>query len=163
MRGVELSYIQTDSACWWIQYRSRWAEVLLILMCAPTAVAAARILESLDKNSDPCEDFYQFACGGWISQNPVPESQTSWDQFRALQEKLLVQLRGVWQLQWNSDTFQMPYMHQSIYTSLLDILHESVFHMQDLKLSQRWCWGFRSFRMLRFVTGWIIFWHFEGT
>jgi predicted metalloendopeptidase len=106
-------------------------------MCAPTAVAAARILESLDKNSDPCEDFYQFACGGWISQNPVPESQTSWDQFRALQEKLLVQLRGVWQLQWNSDTFQMPYMHQSIYTSLLDILHESVFHMQDLKLSQR--------------------------
>jgi hypothetical protein len=130
-------------------------------MCAWTAVAAARILESLDKDSDPCEDFYQFACGGWISQHPVPESQTSWDQFRALQEKLLIQLRGVWQLQWNSDTFQMLCMHQSIYTVPLDILHESVFHTQDLKFLQRWCWGFRSFRMWCFVTGWIIFWHFE--
>lgn len=79
----------------------------MILTCARTAVAAARILESLDKDSDPCEDFYQFACGGWISQHPVPESQTSWDQFRVLQEKLLVQLRGVWPLQWNFDTLQM--------------------------------------------------------
>jgi hypothetical protein len=57
-------------------------------------VAAARILESMDRDSDPCEDFYQFACGGWIRQHPVPESQSTWDQFRALREQLLVQLRG---------------------------------------------------------------------
>jgi hypothetical protein len=60
-------------------------------------VSAARILESIDRDSDPCEDFYQFACGGWISQHPVPESQSTWDQFRALREQLLVQLRGAWQ------------------------------------------------------------------
>jgi hypothetical protein len=59
-------------------------------------VAAARILESVDRDSDPCEDFYQFACGGWISQHPVPESQSSWDQFRVLRGQLLVQLRGAW-------------------------------------------------------------------
>jgi hypothetical protein len=39
----------------------------------------------------------------------------------------------VWQLQWNSVTFQMSYMHQSIDTVLLDILHESIFHTQNLK------------------------------
>lgn len=80
---------------------------LLILMCARTAVAAAQILESLDKDSDPCEDFYQFACGGWISQHPMPESETWWDQLQVLREKLLVQLRGVWPLHWNFDTLQM--------------------------------------------------------
>lgn len=56
--------------------------------------AAYHILESLDRTAKPCEDFYQFACGGWIRRNPVPESQSSWDQFRLLREDLLLDLRG---------------------------------------------------------------------
>src|SRR6201999_3936689 len=27
---------------------------------------------SLDRTADPCVDFYQFACGGWMAKNQIP-------------------------------------------------------------------------------------------
>ena len=32
-------------------------------------LAASTVLSSLDRTADPCEDFYQFACGGWIQKS----------------------------------------------------------------------------------------------
>ncbi|XP_069984830.1 neprilysin-1 isoform X4 [Penaeus vannamei] len=37
------------------------------------AVAASQISESLDLSANPCENFYQFACGGWMDKHPIPE------------------------------------------------------------------------------------------
>ncbi|CAG5019091.1 unnamed protein product [Parnassius apollo] len=54
---------------------------------------ASRILSSLNKDVDPCTDFYEFACGGWIKKNPVPEWSTSWDQLALLREQLIENLR----------------------------------------------------------------------
>nr|XP_032512069.1 neprilysin-1-like [Danaus plexippus plexippus] len=54
---------------------------------------ASRVLAALNKSVDPCDDFYEFACGGWIEKNPVPEWATSWDQLAILREKLVTDLR----------------------------------------------------------------------
>jgi putative endopeptidase len=43
---------------------------------APPAHRFAVELTFLDRKTDPCTDFYQFACGGWMEQNPLRPGET---------------------------------------------------------------------------------------
>jgi len=45
------------------------------------------LLNYLDPKTDPCEDFYKYACGGWIKRNPLPTKKTVWNQFTKLEEE----------------------------------------------------------------------------
>jgi putative endopeptidase len=52
-------------------------------------------IPSMDRSVDPCTDFYQFACGGWISRNPIPPDQASWSVYDKLAEENAQYLWGV--------------------------------------------------------------------
>lgn len=40
--------------------------------------------ENLDLSTTPCENFYQYAAGGWMKANPMPETESRWGSFNKL-------------------------------------------------------------------------------
>ncbi|MBK6595304.1 MAG: M13 family metallopeptidase [Burkholderiales bacterium] len=41
-------------------------------------------VSALDTTASPCDNFYQFSCGGWIKNNPIPEDQARWSVYGKL-------------------------------------------------------------------------------
>ena len=61
----------------------------------PATLPAGTEIDALDRKIDPCADFYQFACGGWIAKNPIPADRQSYSSTTQLQERNLTILRTI--------------------------------------------------------------------
>src|ERR1700740_3295626 len=81
----------------------------VIACCASLALvdlrASARAADSpgywgfdtanLDKTCKPCDDFFQFAMGGWMKSNPIPPEYSTWGSFTVLADKNQQALRQI--------------------------------------------------------------------
>ena len=42
---------------------------------------------SIDKSVDPCQNFYLYACGTWMKNNPIPPEYSRWGRFNELADR----------------------------------------------------------------------------
>ncbi|XP_034022123.1 membrane metallo-endopeptidase-like 1 [Thalassophryne amazonica] len=73
------------------RYDSNLNNVCTTAECVTTA---ARLLQNMDESVQPCDNFYQYACGGWLEHHVIPETSSQHSIFDILRDKLEIVLKG---------------------------------------------------------------------
>jgi len=79
-------------------------------------------LSNLDTSVNPCEDFYQYAIGGWLKENPVPSTESRWSSFNVVLDANNKKIKTILE-EFSSNEFERGSMEQKIgdfYRSAID-------------------------------------------
>ncbi|XP_017787951.1 PREDICTED: neprilysin-like [Habropoda laboriosa] len=82
---------------------------------------ARKIRHSRDVTADPCENFYQYACGSWGLHNSIPENEVEWSEDHNVMEKTHKRIRDV--LEEPDDPNEIPPVRlaKKLYRSCMDV------------------------------------------
>uniref|UniRef100_A0AAR2K180 Membrane metallo-endopeptidase-like 1 n=1 Tax=Pygocentrus nattereri TaxID=42514 RepID=A0AAR2K180_PYGNA len=89
--------------------------------------AAARLLQNMDPSVDPCQNFYQYACGGWLERHVIPETSSLHSVFNILRDELEIVLKGILEMEKQQDRLAFK-KAKMLYRSCMN---ESVIEQRD--------------------------------
>ncbi len=62
---------------------------------APPQKGVGINVANIDPSVKPCEDFFHFASGNWLKNNPIPAAESRWGSFNELADHNNATLRGI--------------------------------------------------------------------
>ncbi|EYC22131.1 hypothetical protein Y032_0017g3169 [Ancylostoma ceylanicum] len=57
-------------------------------------IASYFLSKAMNISVDPCEDFFEFTCGNWIANHPIPSHKSAYSQFIKVSDKVHDKMRG---------------------------------------------------------------------
>ncbi|XP_055934901.1 neprilysin-11-like [Argiope bruennichi] len=96
-------------------------------------LAAAKVIQLMDRSVEPCDDFFNFACGNFHHQHALPEGKTVFNSFHAYEEQLDLDIKSILEEpNYGNDTDSLLKTKQ-VYKSCMEVDHESsAQHLQEV-------------------------------
>ncbi|HMI47692.1 MAG TPA: M13 family metallopeptidase N-terminal domain-containing protein [Gemmatimonadaceae bacterium] len=77
------------------------AAIILSAACSPSVTTVNPPAQSdflsanIDPSTNPGQDFFQYANGGWLKRNPIPNTESAWGIGNIVREQLYLNLRSI--------------------------------------------------------------------
>ena len=57
--------------------------------------AASDMLKSMNPNVDPCDDYYEYSCGGWLQSNSISDDESHTDIYTVIRNQMSEKLKCI--------------------------------------------------------------------
>uniref|UniRef100_A0A8D0HV48 Phosphate regulating endopeptidase X-linked n=1 Tax=Sphenodon punctatus TaxID=8508 RepID=A0A8D0HV48_SPHPU len=128
---------------------------------------SAAIIHNINQSVDPCDNFFRFACEGWMQSNPIPEDSSNYGVYPWLRHNVDLKLKALLErpiskrrdseaiqkakILYSSCMNESKKREKADVKPLLNILKQSPFHWPVLEsnIGPDGLWSERKFSMLQ--------------
>jgi len=93
---------------------------MLYIISKPINILAATLINSMDKSVDPCDDFYEFACGNYIKNTIINTNSPSTSPLLDAQLKVVNKLQMIFNEPIQPDELRPFKMMKLLFKSCMD-------------------------------------------